>query len=119
MGNTWFRVREYLAAGAEGGLEVTEENKAVVRRMVDEVINQGRLEVADELFTPEGAAAAREAFSGFRSAFPDWKEDIVDLVAEADKVVGHFKCTGALQVSSWGCLRPASAWRSMRCSSCA
>jgi predicted ester cyclase len=76
---------------------MTEENKALVRRLVDEVVNQGRLEVADELFTPEGAAVAREAFTGFRSAFPDWREDIVDLVAEGDKVVGHFKCTGTLQ----------------------
>ncbi len=76
---------------------MTEENKAVVRRLVHEVINKGRLEVADELFTPEGVAGAREAFTNFRSAFPDWREDIVDLIAEGDKVVGHFTCTGTLQ----------------------
>ena len=28
-----------------------------------------------------------------RSAFPDWREEVVDLVAEDDKVAGRFKCS--------------------------
>jgi hypothetical protein len=33
--------------------------KDLVRRLVDEVMNQGRLEVLDQLYTPAMAASAR------------------------------------------------------------
>ena len=36
-------------------------------------------------------------FAEFRTAFPDWHEEIVDLVAERDKVVGRFRCSGTHQ----------------------
>jgi predicted ester cyclase len=75
----------------------TEENKTVVRRMVDEVINEGNLDAADELFLPQLAAQAKQAFRSFRSAFPDWREDILELVAEGNRVVGRFRCTGTHQ----------------------
>jgi predicted ester cyclase len=52
------------------------------------------MDVVDELFTPEVAGQAKQAFTAFRSAFPDWREEIVDVVAEEDKVVGRFKCSG-------------------------
>ena len=33
---------------------MSEENKAIVRRMIDEILNgQGNLDVADELFAPD------------------------------------------------------------------
>jgi hypothetical protein len=38
---------------------MTEANKSVVRRLVAEVFNGGRLEVLDELYAPELAGAAR------------------------------------------------------------
>jgi hypothetical protein len=38
---------------------MTEANKAIVRRLVAEVFNGGDLEVIDELYAPELAAAAR------------------------------------------------------------
>jgi predicted ester cyclase len=76
---------------------VSEENKALVRRLVDEVINGARLELVEELFAPELAGPARQAFSSFRAAFPDWREEIVDLVAEGDKVAARFRCSGTLQ----------------------
>jgi predicted ester cyclase len=76
---------------------MSEENKAVVRRLVEEVINQGKLELADQLFLPEFAPMAKQAFGTFRAAFPDWREDIVELVAEGNRVAGHFKCTGTHQ----------------------
>jgi predicted ester cyclase len=70
-----------------------EENKAMLRRLV-EAHNAGNMDVMDELFTPELAEQAKQGFTAFRSAFPDWREEIVDLVAEEDKVVGRFKCSG-------------------------
>jgi hypothetical protein len=47
---------------------VSEENKALVRRLVDGVINGGRLELVEELFASELAEPARQAFSSFRAA---------------------------------------------------
>jgi predicted ester cyclase len=73
---------------------MSEANKALVRRLVEEVMNQGRLEVIDELYTAGLAAGARRWITPFRAAFPDVHMQIVELIAEADKVVGRFRCSG-------------------------
>jgi len=73
---------------------VSEANKAIVRRLVDEVINGGRLEVVDELYAPELAAAAKRWIAPFRAAFPDVHMQVVELIAEDDKVVGRLLCSG-------------------------
>jgi hypothetical protein len=49
---------------------VIESNKAVVRRLVDEVLNGGHLEVIEELYAPELAEAARRWIAPFRVTFP-------------------------------------------------
>jgi predicted ester cyclase len=70
-----------------------EENKAMLRRLL-EAINTGNMDVVDELFTSELAGQAKQGYTAFRSAFPDWREEIVDVLAEGDKVVGRLKCSG-------------------------
>jgi predicted ester cyclase len=77
----------------EGVPVSAEENKAMVRRLL-EAINAEDMDVVDELYAPELAERAKQGFTAFRSAFPDWREEIVDVVAEGDKVVGRFKCSG-------------------------
>ena len=73
---------------------MSEENKDTVRRMV-EAINAGDEDVAvDELCTPQAARRVKRLFAEFRSAFPDWREEIVELVAEGDAVAGRFRCSG-------------------------
>ena len=73
---------------------MSEENKAMVRRMV-EAINAGEeATVVDELFAPRVARRVKRLFAQFRSAFPDWREEIVQLVAEGDTVAGRFRCSG-------------------------
>jgi predicted ester cyclase len=67
----------------------------VVRRLVDEVFNGGRLEVIDKLYAPELAAAAKRWITPFRASFPDVHMEIVELTAEGDKVVGRFTCSVA------------------------
>jgi predicted ester cyclase len=74
---------------------VIEANKMVVRRLVAEVLNGGHLEVIDELYTPELAPAARRWIAPFRASFPDVHMEIVELIAEGDKVVGRFTCSGS------------------------
>jgi predicted ester cyclase len=73
---------------------VSEENKAMARRLV-EVINAGEEDAAvEELFAPRVARWVKRLFAEFRSAFPDWQEETVELVAEGDTVAGSFKCSG-------------------------
>jgi predicted ester cyclase len=73
---------------------VSEEDKAMVRRMV-EGINAGVEEATvDELFDPRAARRVKRLFAEFRTAFPDWQEEIVQLVAEGDAVAGRFRCSG-------------------------
>ena len=74
-----------------------EKNKALVRQLVDQVINGGELDLVEELFAPELAEPIRQAFTSFRAAFADWREEIVDMVAEGDKVAVRFRCLGTLQ----------------------
>jgi predicted ester cyclase len=72
----------------------TEANKKLVRRLVDEVVNPRNPASLDELAEVEFAEVARGWISPFRSAFPDFRMEIVELVAEGDTVVAHFKCSG-------------------------
>ena len=71
-----------------------EENKALVRRLVQEVVNDCNEEAVDEIAAGEIAQAARGWIGPFRRAFPDFRMEIVDLVAEGEKVTAHFKCSG-------------------------
>jgi predicted ester cyclase len=71
-----------------------------VRRLVDEVFNGGHLEVIDELYAPELAGAARRWITPFRASFPDVHMEIVELIAEGDKVVGRFTCS-ASHLGAW------------------
>jgi predicted ester cyclase len=73
---------------------VSEENKAMVRRLV-EAINAGEEQVAvEELFSPRAARRVKRLFAEFRSAFPDWQEEALQLVSEGDTVAGRFLCSG-------------------------
>jgi predicted ester cyclase len=73
---------------------MSQDNKALVHRLVDEAINQGNLDVVDELFAPNLAPIVRQESTRFLAAFPDYREEIVELVAEGDTVVGRFTCSG-------------------------
>lgn len=79
---------------------MSEGNKAIVRRLVDEVMNAGRLDLIDELYTTDLAPGARRWITPFRAAFPDVRMRIVDLIAEADRVAGRFTCS-ATHIGTW------------------
>ena len=73
---------------------MSERNKAIVRRLVEEVLNGGRMEVIDALYAPELAEEARAWIAPFRASFPDVQMEVVELIAEGDTVVGLFTCSG-------------------------
>jgi predicted ester cyclase len=79
---------------------MTAVNKMVVRRLVEEVFSGGHLEVIDELYAPALAPAAKRWIAPFRASFPDVQMEIVELIAEGDKVVGRFTCS-ATHLGEW------------------
>jgi serine phosphatase RsbU (regulator of sigma subunit) len=86
-----------------------EKNKAIFRRYIEEVFNQGNLELADEIFDryvshqPDGSTLERgpedvKRFNReFHSAFPDLRIIIDEQVAEGDKVVTRVTFRGTHQ----------------------
>ena len=80
--------------------EMTDANKAVVVRLIDEVMNGGRLDAIDELYSPKMAPAAHRWIEPFREAFPDVEMETVELVAEGERVIGRFRCSGT-QLGRW------------------
>ena len=76
----------------------TEENKAIVRRFVDEVQSKGNIDAIDELCSPEfvnhsappgvpsDCEGVKQVTAMFRQAFPDSYFTVEDMVAEGDKV---------------------------------
>lgn len=75
----------------------TEENKAIIQRLFDEALNQGRLELIDQFFTddfvdhstPEqvpGPAGVKDFFQRIHHSFPDIHVTIDDLIAEDARV---------------------------------
>ena len=73
---------------------MSERNKAIVRRLVNEVLNAGRLEVIDELYAAELAPQAKRWITPFRASFPDMFMEVIELIGEDDTVVGRFICSG-------------------------
>ena len=84
--------------------QATEANKALVRRMIEEGWNKHNLALLDELYAdcvyynPATGEVKGEALKQFLAsmlaAFPDIRFTIEDLVAEGDKVVTRWSCTG-------------------------
>ena len=83
-----------------------EENKAVMRRILEEVINRKRLDLADELYSddhelhPEtpgigrGAEGMKGAFAGLHEEFSDVRVNVESIVAEGDMVAVRLTFAG-------------------------
>ena len=75
-----------------------EDHKAIIRRVVEEILNQGKLSVIDDLFAPTfvdrstpdqppGPDGVKEFVSVARINIGNLHVEIDDLIAEGDKVV--------------------------------
>ncbi|SPF45316.1 conserved exported hypothetical protein [Candidatus Sulfotelmatobacter kueseliae] len=106
-----------LAAGFAAGYKTAlvrehsrlERNKQILRRIHKEVWSnpdlKAALKAADELYTPDfvvhdstgdyyGLASRKKDIADARSAYPDYNEEVLDMVAEGDVVVTRFLSTG-------------------------
>ena len=80
-----------------------EDNKAVVLRFYEEVINGTDLDAIDELLTPDGvdhtfgsqsAEEAKQFFGMLYQAFPDLRVEVNDVIAEGDLVAARVTYSG-------------------------
>jgi predicted ester cyclase len=83
-----------------------EENKALFRRTYEELLNRGDLSVAEELVAPDfvnheappsrdrGPESMRGLATMLRTAFPDLRFEIEELIAEGDVVAGRLTMNG-------------------------
>ena len=84
----------------------TEENKAVVRRLYEEVWNQHNPEAADEFVAPDvfnrdmlpeyqhGLDGYKHLVSWMHNAFPDLHTDVENMIAEGDEVATFVTLSG-------------------------
>src|SRR5258708_36983712 len=86
---------------------MSEQNKAIVRRLFEELWNKGNLSLADQFFTPnytdhdssspdfgQGPESERKRVTLYRNAFPDLRLTIEDLIAEGDTVMARWSSHG-------------------------
>ncbi len=93
---------------------MSDQNKSISRRLIEEGFNRGNLSVVDELIadnyanhdTPPGLPAGREGIKQFismyRAAFPDLYTTIDDQIADGDKVVTRWTGQGTNTGSMMG-----------------
>jgi steroid delta-isomerase-like uncharacterized protein len=92
---------------SEGEHAMSEHNKDVVRRLLEEVWNKGNLSIVDEFFTPNyehhdpstpdfgrGPESEKKLATFYRNAFPDVRLTIEDIIAEGDTVMARWSCRG-------------------------
>ncbi|SDB99450.1 conserved hypothetical protein, steroid delta-isomerase-related [Cupriavidus sp. YR651] len=83
-------------------IAVLEARKRNVRRLYETCINEGRERLLDALLTVDfvggdgerGAAAFWTSINKIRTAFPDVKFDVEDVIGEGDRVVVRWRFAG-------------------------
>jgi predicted ester cyclase len=110
------------------GDDRTEESKALLRRITDEIWTGGRLELVDDLVADDfvdhiempgldgtGRDRYRASVRMVRDAFPDYREEILWLVAEGDRAVSFVRGSGTHRGSLQG-IEPTgrtASWHAM------
>jgi predicted ester cyclase len=96
-------------ASAEGESPILRDNKAMVRRLYEEVWNQRRLDVVDELISPShalneplvsdsqiGPELYKRRVAELTESFPDLRFTIENMLTETSKVVVSWIISGTL-----------------------
>lgn len=92
------------------------KNKAVAMRVFDEIFNQGKFEVANEIYAPDfqnhgihrsvDLATDQDAVHAEKKAFPDLRMSVQDMVAEGDQVAVLWTFQGTHTGSGYAGLPP-------------
>jgi predicted ester cyclase len=100
-------------------MKLEEENKALVRELTEQIWNRRRVDQIPNFYSPDFVAdyrpyaPERRGHDGIKgmvegtwAAFPDYHEEIQELIAEGDRVV-HLLNSGT-QAGQWGPLPPTN-----------
>ena len=86
-----------------------EDNKALIREIIEEVWNRGNLAAVDRYFAPDyvdhtpfpgqgpGPEGYRQVVTAIRDAFPDLYLTLGDILAEGDRVAFRYTMEGTHQ----------------------
>ena len=108
----------------------TIENKAIVRRFYEELWNERKIEIADEIFAPDcvthqlqsgsedvgtlrNAEAIRHHVAGWLAGFEDLRFDVEEIFAEGDRVVSRCVALGT-HTGIWFGIKPTGKRISIR-----
>jgi steroid delta-isomerase-like uncharacterized protein len=84
----------------------TEANKALARRVFEEVLNQRNLDLIDEIYAIDyvlhpseirGSEGLKQYYASLFTAFPDAQWTVEDIFAEGDKVAIRWTTIGTQQ----------------------
>jgi len=99
------------------GADDREKNKAVARRVFEEIFNQGKFQVADEIYSKDfvnhavhrdvGLKEDQDAARGWKPVFPDLKMTVLREVAEGDLVTVLWTGSGTNTARGMDCQLPA------------
>jgi steroid delta-isomerase-like uncharacterized protein len=88
-------------------MSIEEENKAIHRRVYEEIWNKGNLDVVEEIIDDDyiyhplpqrrGPEGYKTMYHGFAEAFTDFHCNIEDMVAEGNKVARRITSTGTFK----------------------
>src|SRR5438477_10439872 len=94
------------------GSSLPEQNKAIAMRVFGEIFNQGRFEVADEIYSPDfqnhgyhrtvDLKTDQDAVHAEKQAFPDLRLQVERLVAEGDLVTALWTFHGTHTAGGYG-----------------
>jgi len=111
-----------VSAAAAAPAEV--RNKAVATRVFEEIFNQGKFQVADEIYAPDfrnhglhrdfDLQADQDAVHAEKRAFPDLRMTVDKLVAEGDLVTALWTFRGTHTAGGYAGLPPTGARVEMR-----
>ncbi len=92
---TWLFAFVALAGSASAGT-LQDSNKALARRVFEEIFNQGKFDAASSIYAPDfvnhglhrdiGLAEDQAAARGWKQAFPDLVMHVDQILAEGDRV---------------------------------
>jgi steroid delta-isomerase-like uncharacterized protein len=92
---------------------MSDANKEIARRYIEEIWTRGNLEVADEVFAadilnhvlppglPEGREGMKAIVAYARSAFPNLKLMVEDIISEGDRVACRWTSLGTHEGELW------------------
>src|SRR5580704_2833868 len=111
-------------------IDRTEESKALLRQITDEIWTGGRLDLIDELISDQfvdhvdipgleisGRERYRASVELIRAAFPDYREEIMWLVGEDDRAVSFVRGRGT-HLGNFQGIEPTgrrAQWQAMGC----